>query len=65
MNYQIYGPYELLKKKAAKGNTLDLSPNALRSFWDAVDDESGVALRMGVGATYSRYVPVGDVPRGT
>ena len=49
MNYQIYGPYELLKKKAAKGNTLDLSPNALRSFWDAVDEDSGATLRMGRG----------------
>ena len=49
MNYDIYGPYALPKKKAAKGRVLDLSAKSLRSFWEAIEEAEGTDLRKGRG----------------
>ena len=49
MIYQVYGPYELPKKRVAKGKTLDLSREAQKLFWEDVDRGAGVALHSGRG----------------
>ena len=49
MNYEIYGPYALPKKNAAKGRVLDLSAKRLRLFWEAIEEDEGFDLRGGRG----------------
>ena len=49
MNYDIFGPYALPKKTAAKGKVLDLSAKSLRPFWEAIEENEGIDLRNGRG----------------
>ena len=49
MEYQVFGPYDLPKKSAAKGRVLDLSPGALNCFWDEVDKAAATDLQNGRG----------------
>ena len=37
INYRVYGPYEIPKKKVAKGMALDLTAPSLKGFWVGVD----------------------------
>ena len=49
MNYDIYGPYALPKKNAAKGRVLDLSAKRLRLFWEDIEEDQGIDVREGRG----------------
>ena len=49
MKYQVFGPYNLPKKRAAKGRIIDLSPAALNRFWVEVDAVSETDLQNGRG----------------
>ena len=49
MKYEIYGPYALPKRRAAKGKVLNLSARQLGEFWDGIKEDEGIDLRQGRG----------------
>ena len=57
MLYVTYGPFDLETRQGLKGTTLDLGNNALKRFWDYVEEDSQRDLRKALGV----YVFAGSV----
>ena len=49
MLYLTFGPFDLELRNGRKGTTLDLSSDALRRFWDRVEEQAERDLRSALG----------------